>query len=898
MKRRRPISIFSAITAAVFLLFNTLSLAANSEKDLWPDTRYDPEIPTIKEVLGHEIGNNIANIAEITRYMEALTEAAPDRMRLFEYATSWEGRKLIYVAIGSPDIIESLDAHGDAMAQLSDSRKTNRAQADALIENLAAPVWLGYGVHGNEISSCEAAMFTAYHLLAAKNDPVVDEILKNTLVFIDPSQNPDGRDRFVNHFRQEQGRFTDEHRLAAVHNEPWPGGRTNHYLFDLNRDWFSMTQPETRGKVSALRKHRPVVVVDLHEMSGDSTYYFAPPAEPHNPHLVESQHKHLEIIGQTNAHWFDQFGFDYFTRETYDWFYPGYGDSWPAFYGAAATTYEQASPRGLHWRRKDGELLTYFDAVRHHFVASISTLSAAAKNREMFLNDYYKFQVTAVEQGGKGPVRAYGLPLVGDVSLVHKLANLLTAQGVEVSQTTQTFHAQNESFPTGSYLISLEQPMGRFVRTMFDENTPMLEEFLDEQERRRAKRLRHEMYDVTAWSFPHLFNVKAVPLKKQPRVQTTPVPENASNDGSVAKVNTPVVYLVPWGTLASAKFLSTALQEGLDVLSVDKSFEQNDRTFPGGTLVLKTDQSTESLSSIVEKLAKDTGAEVVASETTWVDSGVNFGSSHVVKVRQPRIALAWDTPTSSYSAGAARFVLEQEIGLPITTVRARQLASADLQAFDVLILPDGGYTASSMSDSICTRIASWTRDGGTLIALGRATQFLIDKRMALLSTEIETLAAPNDEKESSDEKKKKSDPKIIDSAEAYRKATQPKEVKPDVVPGAMLNAKVDQDHWLGAGLSENLSVLYTGNQIASPLKLDKGVNVAYFDEPDSLLKSGYLWKENRKQLAFKPFIMVQRTGRGLTIAFTSDPLSRGYQNGLFVPFASAVLRGPGHATRP
>lgn len=880
-------------------LVATASLA-NAQAKLWPDVRYDSSIPTIEQVLGYETGQRIASHAEINKYLSALLDAAPERMRKFTYAKSWEGRALVYVAIGNSDVIGRLDAHSADMQKLSAPRTVTKDEADEIIQEIKAPVWLAYGVHGNEISSPDAALFLAYHLLAAQNDPVVDNILANTLVYIDPTQNPDGRDRFVNHFRQERGLAADEHRLAAEHDERWPGGRTNHYLFDLNRDWFTMSQPETRGKIEVLRQRKPVVVIDLHEMSGDSSYYFAPPAEPHNPHLLQSQHDHLEAIGRKNAEYFDQFGFDYFTRETYDWFYPGYGDSWPAFYGAAASTYEQASPRGLLWRQRDGDLLTYFGAVQRHFVASMGTLAAAAENRERFLKDYYQFQVTTIDEGKKGSLRAYGIPLTGDESLVHKLAGLLSQQGVEVVQSTETFTSGGQKFPAGSYLITLAQPMGRFVRTMFDADTPMREGFVKEQERRRAKRLSHQMYDVTAWSFPHLFNIDSVPLKSMPNVATKPASSDLIRPGDVAELDDAVAYLIPWGSLASARFLTRALDEGLDILSVDKTFEQNGRTYPGGTLIIKTTDNPSDVHATLTSLAKASGADIVATPSTWVDDGVNFGSRHTVKIRTPRVALAWDRPTSSNSAGATRYVLEREIGIPVTPIRVSRLSSGDLQAFDVLILPNGSYSESSVSDAICSRLKSWTRDGGTLIGLGRAARFLASDRMKLIDSEVETLATPTPQKDAKDKDAPKGskDGKIITTEEEYKKVIQPDEVAPDVVPGVMLRTIVNHDHWLGAGLPDTLSVLYSGNQIMSPLKLNKGVNVAYYGEPDNLLLSGYLWKENKAQLAYKPFIMTQSVGRGLVIAFTSDPMERAYQHGLYVPFASAVLRGPAHTSRP
>jgi hypothetical protein len=345
--------------------------------EFWPGEAYDSKIPTIHQVLGYEPGDKITSYAGLVRYMDALVEAAPTRMKMFSYGESWEGRKLVYAAIGSEANIRRLGEIKSEMQRIADPRKTSEADARKLIGSMPAIVWLSYGVHGNELSSPDAALLTAYHLLAARNDKLVEEVLSKVVVLIDPTQNPDGRDRFVNYYEQARGLVADASPAAAEHNEPWPGGRANHYLFDLNRDWIPLTQPEVATQVKALREWLPLVYVDLHEMSGESTYFFTPEADPYNPHLTATQRQSLTLFGKNNAKWFDKYGFDYFTREAYDAFYPGYGASWPLYYGALAMTYEQASVRGLVLRRSDESVLTYRDTIRHHFVASISTLETA-----------------------------------------------------------------------------------------------------------------------------------------------------------------------------------------------------------------------------------------------------------------------------------------------------------------------------------------------------------------------------------------------------------------------------------------------------------------------------------------------------------------------------------------
>ena len=350
---------FPGVVFATAFLFLSISFSnAVAWDEYWPGANYDPSIPTVQNILGHEPGDRITWHGEAIRYFEALVAAAPDRAAVFEYARTWEGRELIYVVITSPENMARIGEIKDGMQRLADPRKTNRAAAEAVIANQPAVTWLSYGVHGTEISSTDAAMMTAYHLLASRGDETVDAILRDTVVVIDPMQNPDGRDRFIHHFEMAEGLEPSADLMSAEHNEPWPGGRTNHYLFDMNRDWFIMTQPESQGRVRIIQEWYPVAYVDAHEMGHNSTYYFSPEARPFNPHLAKDQTDSLELFGLTNAGLFDRFGIDYFTREVFDAFYPGYGASWPSYYGGIAMTFEQASARGLKVRQYDGNIMT------------------------------------------------------------------------------------------------------------------------------------------------------------------------------------------------------------------------------------------------------------------------------------------------------------------------------------------------------------------------------------------------------------------------------------------------------------------------------------------------------------------------------------------------------------
>ncbi|HZT31183.1 MAG TPA: M14 family zinc carboxypeptidase [Bryobacteraceae bacterium] len=882
-------------TAALVWVFLAGGAVCAQKAELWPGAVYDPRIPTFRQVLGYDAGERITPHAGILRYLEALAAASP-RIRVFEYGESWEGRKLVYAAIGSESNLRRLEEIRAGMERLADPRKTPEAEARRLMATLPVVVWLAYGVHGNEISSPDAALATAYHLLAAKNDALAERILTHTLVLLDPVQNPDGRDRFIRNFEEALGLAPDASRLAAEHNEPWPGGRTNHYLFDLNRDWITLTQPETRGIVKALLAWYPLVFTDLHEMGMDSTYYFTPEADPYNPHLTADQRGSLQLFGRNDAKWFDHFGFDYFTREIYDAFYPGYGASWPAFYGAVAMTYEQASTRGLVVRRNDETVLRFRDTVRRHLVASLATAETAAANREKLLADFYRYRSTAIAEGGREAVRTYILPRGRDAAATDKLAGILMEQGVEVRRATAAFRAGDREYPAGTYVVPLAQPAKRLIRTLLDPVTPMDEAFVLQEEARRRRKLRSEIYDVTAWSLPLVFNVEAVARPEAAAGSFEAARPGRVVPGEVRGGKAAVAYLAPWGSAAGGRLLAAALRQDLRLSSSDKPFTLNGVKYPAGTLIFKVAENPPDLGERLARLAAATGAEIHAANSSWVEEGVNFGSRYVVHVRKPVVAMAWDQPVSANSAGWARFVLERQYGYPVTVVRTAQLAGADLSRLHVLLLPAAENYQQALGSEGIDRLKDWVDAGGTLIALApEAVEFLADRKVGLLDVAPENAVHRDAEAAKPDKDDNHVPGRLLATREDYERAVQAEREAPDRVPGVLVRARVNADHWITDGAAETVVAMVQGRAIFTPIKRDKGVNAAIFEAPDKLLASGYLWEESRRQLAYKPLLLVEPSGRGMVIGFTADPNYRGSLDGMNLLFLNAVFRGPAHA---
>jgi len=873
-----------------------IALLATGSPELSPGTVYDPAVPTIKKVLGYDHGEEISTGEAFVTYLRALEAASGGRAKVIEYARSWEGRPLVVMIVGSAERIRTLDAIKADMKKLADPRGLVAADIEAITNRVPVITWLVHGVHGNEISSGDAALAEAYHLLAAKNDPGVDTIMRESLVLIDPMQNPDGRARF--NFQNLQGRAAapDSEPLSAEHDEPWPGGRSNHYLFDLNRDWLAITQPESAGRIKLFLEFFPQVTVDLHEMGGDSTYYFPPAAAPKNPFRTATQSAWLETFGRNTAAKFDERGFAYFIREVFDSFYPGYGASWPMAQGSIAKTFEQASSRGLIFRRVDGTDLTYRLGVVQHFTAAIQTALTAAENRKAVVSDFAAFRRSAVDEGG---TKEYVLVPGGDPSRARRLASLLVAQGVEVFRADEAATAPGApagrgasakspaSYPAGSYIIPLAQPTSRLIKNLLDRDVAMDPDFLKKQEERRARLLPDQFYDITTWSLPALFDVDCVisdvkVAGKRSRFDADRIEAPEVKAATVA-------YLVPWGSAASAA-VAEAARAGVRVRTAGDSFSLEGRKYGIGTAVIRVAENESTLRATLQNLAAKWGVEIVATNTGFVDEGgISLGSNEVRHLKAPRVLLMWDAPTSSLSAGWARYVLERRFNQPVSAIRVATLRRVDLGKFDVIVMPHGNYEGT-LGEADVARIKDFVRLGGTLITIGEASRWASRDKVGLLSTDTELKDGRSDETTDAKKGEPAGDKKGFD----YNRAITPDRPRPDPIAGAILRGALDTNHWLSAGLDADFQVMVDGQRVFTPIKLDKGTNVGVYAAADKLGVSGILWKENKDAYAQKAFLIHEPLGAGHIVAFAEEPNFRAYSQASELLFMNAVLLGPAH----
>ena len=862
-------------------LLATLQIPAPTQ-ELMPGTQYDPDIPTLQQVVGHDFREEVTPPDDVVRYMEALAEAAPDRTHLIRYAESWEGRPLIMLVIASPSRISQLDQVKADLARLAYPEGLSDSEADALLERLPVVTALMHGVHGNEISSSGAAMAEAYHLLAAQGDPTVDLIFEQSLVLIDPVENPDGRARFVAQNTMARARWPDPATYSAEHDEPWPGGRVNHYLFDLNRDLFIQSQPETAGKTAVFLEYWPHIVADLHEMGGNSTYFFPPTAPPSNPWYGERQIALMDVFGRANATAFDQRGFAYFNRATYDLFYPGYVDMWPMSHGALGMTYEQASARALVLRRSDGDLLTYGDGVLHHFTAAITTAETSARNRERILRDYLAFRREGIEAGRSGQ-REYILHSAHDPGMAERLARLLVKNGIEVRGVTGAVTVDGRTLPErGTFIVPMDQPANGLAHDLLDAHVPMEEDFIQRQIERRANRENDEIYDVTAWSQSLLWDVEVIPSEQATGMAGDRLQSEPADRPVTALPDALVGYLVPWGT-NTASLVAEALREGIRVRAGGGTFTLGGREYGVGTLILRTSENDDDLPARLAELAAKHGTEVIAIDDSYVPEGMSLGSNQVRALREPRVLLVYDRPGSTNSVGWARYVLERRYGQRTTAVRASSLGRATLSDYDVIIFPSGNY-GSAVSDGLVDDLRGWMSDGGTMITMAESTRWAT--REGLLETTAERRGGRAEGTDAPDAD-------TPDQPIEYLDEISPEDESPEGVPGAILRVLLDTDHWLAAGTDGEIGAFVQGSRVFRPITLDEGVNIGRYAELDDLVLSGTVWEESQPQLASKAFLIHQRVGGGQIVAFAEDPNYRAYTEATQLLFINAVLLGPG-----
>lgn len=868
------------ITASVVLMFALQSgiLAQTSEPVEWfPGGTYDPSIPTPESFLGYRIGSDYTYHYMMQAYMEAVAEVC-DRVEVGSYGKTNEGRDLLLLTITSPANHARLDEIRQNMAMLADPRQVGQERLDAIIEDSPAVAWLSYNVHGSESACTEAAILAVYQL-AAGTDAVTRKILDELVVLIDPLSNPDGRDRYVHSFKKRKGMEFNDSPGAWEHGSDWPGGRPNHYLFDLNRDWAWQTQVETQQRIAEYIKWNPVVHVDFHEMGGES-YFFFPAAKPVHDAYPDVVVKWQRYYGEGNAAAFDRFGWPYYTRRGFDMYYPSYGDSWPSMMGAIGMTYEQGGGGGvgIAVKRDDGTVHTLRQRAHGHFTTSIATLQTTAEKRRERLEDFLAFFRYAIDLG-RSRVKTYALVPATDPYNADRLVRLLTLQGIEVSSTQEPFRgriaggyglnptADSKEFPAGTYLVEAGQPKGVAVKMLL-EPKPALEDT--------------SFYDLSGWTLPLVFNVEAYTLSEVPGVTKAPVVSPPRRAGGVAGGRAGYSYAIPYDGMSALLAAVDLLNRSVRVHSAGETFTIDGRTYPRGTFIIPLYRNPGDIHRILEEVAGSHGVTVYPINTGLVEEGTDLGGGAYRLMKKPRIVVAAGSSISSGSFGEVWHFLDQRFPyFDYTNVDAARLGRIDLDDYDVLVLPsDGsgrGYQGIFGEEGLA-QLRSWLQGGGVLIGLEGGALFATKEVSELTGV---TTGGGGRSREEIDED--------APAVEARRTIAERRmESKLRRTPGGVYGGVLDPEHWLAFGMPERVGVLKRGTRAFNIT--DRGINVGVFSrEP---LLSGYAPPEAPVELSKKAWLIVESVGQGNVIMFADNPLFRMFVEGQHQLVLNAIVLGP------
>lgn len=791
---------------------------------------FSQQVKSPSEFLGYEIGTQFTRHADIVNYFNHVAESS-DMVTYQEYGQTNERRKLTYAVVTSANNQRNIEA-----IRLNNLKQIGLAEGTANPE--IAIVWLSYNVHGNEASSAEAAMQTVYELITQKQ-----AWLENTVVIIDPNLNPDGRDRYVNWYNQVKSTPYNSAQVAAEHMEPWPGGRPNHYLFDLNRDWAWATQVETQQRLKVYNQWMPHIHVDFHEQGINEPYYFAPAAEPFHEIISDWQREFQTQIGQNHARYFDKEGWLFFTRERFDLLYPSYGDTYPTYLGAIGMTYEQAGHgrAGLGIDTDEGYELTLVDRVEHQKTTGLSTVEISSQNAKKLNTEFQKFFQPNLKY------KSYVLQ--GEADKVYALAKLLDMHEIKYGFATggraTGFHYgtnQNGSLEMKNALVvSTNQPKGRMVQALFEPETKLSTPLT---------------YDITAWNLPHAYGLDAIASTALVSTNTAPAKVMHSNTPNPAAAG----YIAKWNSMQDAAFLAELLLAGVKVRFSEKKFGLAGESFERGSLVItKSDnRSVENYNQKVTEIANKHNRKLFIAMTSFSDTGTDFGSPDVKIIHPPKVALLKGRYTSSLSFGALWHFFEQQLHYPVTNVDTDYFKNITLDQFDVLILPSG-YYQSYLDESALSKIKDWVSKGGTLIAIDNALSTFADKDGFGL-------------KRNSNEDAEKSEPNYLIP---YDQREQ--ESVKHFITGSIFKTKVDISHPLAFGYKENYFTLKAGT--SSYGFLEGGNNVAYI-EGDAERVSGFAGEEALKSLKNSLVFGEHRMGRGSVIYLADDVMFRSFwENG-------------------
>ncbi len=803
---------------------------------------FKKDIPSPEEFLEYGIGEHQTRHDLIVAYLEKLAEVS-DRATIYQYGKTHEGRKLVILTISTPENLSNLDGLKQQHLAFTDPTKsvTNYDEVPVFIN-------LAYNVHGNEPSSSEAALLSAYTFVASEN-PEILKYIKNAVIFIDPTINPDGRDRHTQWANSYQGTPLVADPQDAEHNENWPRGRTNHYWFDLNRDWLLAINPESRGKLNWYHQWYPNVVTDFHEMGSQSTYFFEPMKANGSldPIMPKENYEDLNnLFGDYFAKALDSIGSLYFTKEVFDGTYPGYGSSYPDLQGGLGLLFEQASSRG-HKQTTDFGEITFPFTIRNQFTSSITTVKAAVENKAMMRKYQQDFFKSALSKASKSKIKGYTFGDDYDQNRVKAFIDKLLLHRIEVYRSNN-----------GSYVVPTKQPQYRMVQTMFE----TYDKYRDSV-----------YYDASAWSVANFYNMK---YKAVPNVALGEKIDNSTTIVSVPNFEkSEYAYILDWDDYNTPAALHQLQTAGLVISSSSKPFTSQtalgEKRFNYGALVLPVSlqkKSSEEVYQTLKKVQDKFQIPIYAINTGLNLSGHDIGSRSISAISKPKIAMIIGNGVSSYEAGEVWHLLDTRVGMPITKIPMRNFSRSDLSGYNTLVMVSGRYDLEEKEQN---KVKNWVSSGNTLITIGTASKWAIDKKLV-------------DEKLI--EAKKDSTKTIVRKPYVDAEENNGKES----LGGAIFRVELDVTHPLGFGYHDATIPVYKNNTVwLAPSKNEYATVAKYTQDPHI---DGFITDKNLNEF-LKPAasLIVSKVGSGRVVLFADNPNFRGSWYGTNRLFLNALFLG-------
>lgn len=798
------------------------------------------KLQTPDEFLGYKLGSRFTRHHKVVDYFKYIAQNS-DKVQFQKYGETNELRTLAVAYVSSASNIKNLET-------IRKQHLTNAGIENTTALKDKAVVWLSYNVHGNEASSTEASMLTLYKLITENKS-----YLENTVVIMDPCINPDGRDRYANWYNQVVAAPNNNNPDAREHNEPWPGGRPNHYLFDLNRDWAWATQIETQSRLKVYNKWLPHIHVDFHEQGINNPYYFAPAVEPYHEVITDWQRDFQTQIGKNHAKYFDKNGWYYFTKESFDLLYPSYGDTYPTYVGGIGMTYEQAGHgrAGLGITKADGEILTLWDRLIHHTTSGISTVEMASKNtakinaefKKYFKDNNFKYK-SYVLKGNKSKTNKL-IALLDKHEIKYGRANGKTANGYNY----ETSRKGSMKTTTSDLVISTNQPKGRLVKALFE---PV------------AKLSDSITYDITAWSLPYAYGMKAIASEKL--VGTT---KNSTNMTTASIDKNAYAYTFEWNHISDASLLADFLQQNFRIRFTRKEMTNSGQNLKAGSLII-TRGDNKHLNDFDTRLiatANKHSKYASSIKSGFSEKGPDMGSSAVRELKNQKIAVLSGDYTSSLSYGEIQYFFEKELMYSYTAINTSDFSTSKLDNYHTLVIPNG-YYGGFFNKSRLDGLKSWVRKGGKVIAIGNANSIFADKKGFGLKS--------NTSKDKKDDKK---DKPVIRYENLERESIQ------NSITGAIFKTKIDNSHPLGFGYGDSYFTLKQGTR--SYKYLENGYNVVRLE--DNTAFSGFVGSKADKNLSKSLIFGEENVGRGSIVYMIDNPLFRAFWDNGKLFFANALF---------